>query len=82
MGVAGYRFFKRITGTKPPIKHKKACRDVDGQQGYKVVCGGVTCIMEFEAYEFRGAEGGEIGQVASTDQNASNSYPDNNVTYI
>jgi hypothetical protein len=28
------------------------CRLVDGEQGYKVLCGGVSCIFEFEAYEF------------------------------
>ena len=47
------RFFTRITEDNLTSKQrKKVHRYVDGQLGYKVVCGGVSCILEFEAYHY------------------------------
>ena len=49
------RLFKRISEEKlTPKQQLELYRYVDGQKGYKVVCGGVSCIFEFEAYRFIG----------------------------
>ena len=50
-----FRLFRKIKCEKLTLEQQKQiCRYVDGQKGYKVVCGGVSCIFEFEAYEFCG----------------------------
>lgn len=51
------RLFKKIQTEKlNAAQQKQICRYVDGQKGYKVTCGGVSCVFEFEAYEFCGYE--------------------------
>lgn len=56
------RSFERINiGDKVGKKEGKVYRWVDGQQGFKLFCGGVSCIFEFEAYHFIGTVGGGIG---------------------
>lgn len=53
--ICASRLFKKIKIERLSAKQQKqVCRYVDGQKGYKVVCGGVSCVFEFVAYEFCG----------------------------
>ena len=73
-----HRLFKKITGGKRlSDEQEKACRYVDGQRGYKVVCGGVTCIIEFEAYKFCGAEEEKEEEERRGEEEEENSHHDN-----
>ena len=49
--IVHIRLFRKII---TPEQQKQICRYVDGQKGCKVVCGGVSCIFEFEVYKFCG----------------------------
>lgn len=49
------RLFEKIVGEEPRTP-KPVRSQVDGQDGYKVKCGGVSCIFEVEAYRFCGHE--------------------------
>lgn len=46
-----FRLFTKIVGEVVTEEHQT---EVDGQRGYKVKCGGVSCVFEFEAYRFCG----------------------------
>lgn len=50
------RLFEKIEGDQRPPKLDPVCRHVDNEVGYKVKCGGVSCIFEIEAYRFCGHE--------------------------
>lgn len=66
------RLFKKITEEKlTPEEQRQIYRYVDGQRGYKVVCGRVSCIFEFEAYRYCG----ELSHPDDGEMQGSNDAP-------